>query len=192
MFRALYDWTLRMAGHRHAIRYMGAVSFAESSFFPIPPDVMLVPMVLARRDQAYWIATVCTVTSVLGGMLGYMIGYFLWESVGQSLASLYGMSAGIDEFRHKFAEYGAAIVLLKGLTPIPFKLVTIASGIAAFNFPLFVLCAVITRGARFFFLAWLLRRYGEPVQAFIEKRLTLVSWLFLAALVGGFALVALL
>jgi membrane protein YqaA with SNARE-associated domain len=192
MFRALYDWTLRMAGHRHAIPAMGAVSFAESSFFPIPPDVMLVPMVLARRDQAYFIALVCTVTSVLGGMLGYAIGYYLWESVGEALAQFYGMTEGIDDFRRKFAAWGAAIVLLKGLTPIPFKLVTIASGIAAFSFPLFVLCAIITRGARFFALAWLLKRYGEPVQAFIEKRLTLVSWLFLLALVGGFAAVALL
>lgn len=192
MFRKLYDWVLRMAGHRHAVRYMGAVSFAESSFFPIPPDVMVVPMVLARRDQAYWIATVCTVTSVLGGVLGYAIGYFLYDSLGQLLIRLYGMQEGIEEFRHWFATYGAAIVLLKGFTPIPFKLVTIASGFAAFNFPLFVLCAVITRGARFFLLAWALKRWGEPVQAFIEKRLTLVSWLFLIVLIGGFALVALL
>src|ERR1700741_4705449 len=155
MFRKLYDWTLRMAGHRHAVRYMGAVSFAESSFFPIPPDVMVVPMVLARRDQAWWIATVCTVTSVLGGMLGYAIGYFLYDSLGQLLIRLYGMQQGIEEFRHVFATWGAAIILLKGFTPIPFKLVTIASGFAAFNFPLFVLCAVVTRGARFFLLAWL-------------------------------------
>jgi membrane protein YqaA with SNARE-associated domain len=192
MFRALYDWTLRMAGHRHAIRYMGAVSFAESSFFPIPPDVMVVPMVLARRDQAYLIATVCTVMSVLGGMLGYAIGMFLRDTVGAWLINAYGMAEGIHEFETLFLTYGAAIILLKGLTPIPFKLVTIASGIAHFSFPLFVLCAVITRGARFFALAWVLKRYGEPVQAFIEKRLTLVSWLFLAALVGGFALIALL
>jgi len=192
MFRKLYDWTLRMAGHRHAVRYMGAVSFAESSFFPIPPDVMVVPMVLARRDQAYWIATVCTVTSVLGGMFGYAIGYFLYDSLGQMLIRLYGMQEGLEEFRHWFATYGAAIILLKGFTPIPFKLVTIASGFAAFNFPLFLLCALITRGARFFLLAWLLKRWGEPVQAFIEKRLTLVSWLFLIVLIGGFALVALL
>ena len=191
MFRKLYDWTLRMAGHRHAVRYMGAVSFAESSFFPIPPDVMVVPMVLARRDQAWWIATVCTVTSVLGGVLGYAIGYFLYDSLGQLLIRLYGMQQGIDEFRHFFATWGAAIILLKGFTPVPFKLVTIASGFAAFNFPLFLLCAVVTRGARFFLLAWLLKKWGEPVQAFIEKRLTLVGWLLLAAIIGGFALVTL-
>ena len=110
---------------------MAAVSFAESSFFPIPPDVMVVPMVLARREQACLIATVCTVSSVLGGMFGYAIGYFLYDSVGQWLIRLYGMEDGIEEFRQMFADYGAAIVLLKGLTPIPFKLVTIASGFAA-------------------------------------------------------------
>jgi membrane protein YqaA with SNARE-associated domain len=192
MFRKLYDWTLRMAGHRHAIRYMAAVSFAESSFFPIPPDVMLVPMVLARRDQAWLIATVCTLSSVLGGILGYAIGYFLYDSVGQWLMRVYGMSDGIEEFRRWYAEWGAAIILVKGLTPIPFKLVTIASGFAAFNFPLFVLCAAVTRGARFFVIAALLRRYGAPVQAFIEKRMSLVGWGFLALLAGGFALVALL
>ena len=189
MFRKLYDWTLRMAGHRHAVRYMGAVSFAESSFFPIPPDVMVVPMIIARRDQAWWIATVCTVTSVLGGMLGYAIGAFFWESFGPWLAHYIGLN---DEVRHYFVQYGVAIILLKGFTPIPFKLVTIASGLAGFNFPLFVLLALITRGARFFLLAWALRKWGEPVQAFIEKRLTLVSWLVLATLIGGFALVALL
>jgi len=189
MFRKLYDWTLRMAGHRHAIRYMGAVSFAESSFFPIPPDVMVVPMIIARRDQAYWIATVCTLTSVLGAMLGYAIGAFFWEAAGPWLAHYIGLT---DQVRHYFVEYGVAIILLKGFTPIPFKLVTIASGFAAFNFPLFFLCALLTRAARFFLLSWLLKRYGEPVQAFIEKRLTLVSWLFLAVLVGGFALVMLL
>ena len=192
MFRKLYDWTLRMAGHRHAVRYMGAVSFAESSFFPIPPDVMVVPMVLARRDQAYWIATVCTVTSVLGGMFGYAIGYFLYDSLGQMLIRLYGMQEGLEEFRHWFATYGAAIILLKGFTPIPFKLVTIASGFAGFNFPLFVLLALITRGARFFLIAFLLKRFGAPVQQFIERRMNLVGTVFLIVLIGGFAAVALL
>ena len=192
MFRALYDWTLRMAGHRHAIRYMAGVSFAESSFFPIPPDVMLVPMILARREQAWLIATVCTVSSVLGGVFGYAIGYFLYDSVGQWLMHVYGMSDGIEDFRRWYAEWGAWIILVKGLTPIPFKLVTIASGFAAFNFPIFVACALVTRGARFFLIAWLLKRYGAPVQAFVEKRMNLVGTLFLVALIGGFAVVALI
>jgi membrane protein YqaA with SNARE-associated domain len=192
MFRALYDWTLRLAAHRHADRWLAFISFCESSFFPIPPDVMVVPMVLARREQAYRIATICTISSVLGGMLGYAIGMFLYDSVGQWLIHVYGMADGIEGFRATYREWGAWIILIKGFTPIPFKLVTIASGIAAFSFPAFVAASIVTRAARFFLIAWLLRRYGAPMQAFIERRLTLVSWLFLALLVGGFAAVALL
>ena len=192
MFRALYDWTLRMASHRHATRGLAAISFAESSFFPIPPDVMLVPMVLARRDKAYWIATVCTVASVAGGVLGYAIGYYLAHSLGQWLASLYGMPDPIGVFRRWYSTYGAWLILIKGFTPIPFKLVTIASGIAHFNFGLFFICAVITRAGRFFLIAWLLKRYGAPMQAFIERRLTLVGWVTLGLLAGGFALATLL
>lgn len=192
MFRALYDWTLRLASHRHAIRSMAFISFCESSFFPIPPDVMVVPMVLARRDQAYLIAAVCTISSVLGGMVGYAIGMFLYDSVGQWLIRFYGMGEGIEAFRETYQKWGVWIILIKGFTPIPFKLVTIASGIAAFNFPVFVAAALVTRGARFFLIAWLLRRYGASMQEFIERRLTLVGWLFLAALVGGFAVVALI
>jgi membrane protein YqaA with SNARE-associated domain len=192
MFRRLYDWVLRMAHHRHAIPAMAGVSFAESSFFPIPPDVMLVPMVLARRDKAYLIAAVCTVSSVLGGMLGYYIGYALLETVGQWLIQLYHMEDKIGDFQKMYGEYGSWLILLKGLTPIPYKLVTIASGIAHFPFALFVILSIVTRGARFFIIAALLKRYGEPVQAFIEKRLGILGWLFLIALVGGFAVVALL
>ena len=188
MFRKLYDWTLRMAGHRHAIRYMGAVSFAESSFFPIPPDVMVVPMIIARRDQAYWIATVCTLTSVLGAMLGYAIGAFFWEAAGPWLAHYIGLT---DQVRHYFVEYGVAIILLKGFTPIPFKLVTIASGLAKFNFGIFVVTALITRGARFFLIAALINKFGAPIQDFIEKRLNLVATAFLVLLVAGFTVVTL-
>jgi membrane protein YqaA with SNARE-associated domain len=148
-------------------------------------------MILARRDQAWLIAGVCTVASVLGGIVGYGIGYFLYDSVGQWLINLYHLQEGTEEFRRWYAEWGAAIILAKGLTPIPFKLVTIMSGFAAFNFPLFVLAALVTRGARFFIIAALIKRFGEPIQEFIERRLTLVGLLFLAALAGGFALVAL-
>ena len=190
MFRRLYDWTLGLAGHRHAERSLAAIAFAESSFFPIPPDVMIVPMILARRDHAWRIATICTVASVAGGVVGYAIGYFLYDSVGQWLMRVYGMTEGIEQFRSWYDRWGAAIILLKGLTPIPFKLVTIASGFAAFNFPLFLAAAVVTRGARFFILAFLLRRFGEPVQAFIEKRLNYFAWGFLILLIGGFAAVA--
>ncbi|AJP72108.1 YqaA family protein [Sphingomonas hengshuiensis] len=190
MFRALYDWVLRMAHHRHALRTLAVVSFAESSFFPIPPDAMVIPMVIARRDQAFLIAGICTVFSVLGGMFGYAIGYFLLESVGAWVIELYHMQDKIGQFQTMYGEYGAAIILLKGLTPIPFKLVTIASGIAHFNFPLFVLLATITRGFRFFLIAALLKRFGAPVQAFIEERLNLFAWGFLILVVGGFVAVA--
>jgi len=192
MFRPMYDWVLRMAHHRHALRSLAVVSFAESSFFPIPPDVMVVPMVLARRDKAYTIAAVCTLASIIGGMFGYAIGYFLMESLGQWLIQLYHMESKIEALRHGYDQYGAAIILLKGLTPIPFKLVTIASGLFHFNFPLFVILATITRAARFFLIAALLKRFGEPMQAFIEKRLNLFAWGFLILLAGGFAAVALI
>ena len=191
MFRAMYDWVLRMAHHRHALRALAAVSFAESSFFPIPPDAMMVPMVIARRNQAYLIAAICTAASVVGGMFGYFIGMFLMESVGQWVVNLYHLQGKVDAYTAAYNEYGAWIILLKGLTPIPFKLVTIASGIAHFNFALFVILATITRGARFFIIAALLRRFGEPVQAFIEERLNLFAWGFLILLVAGFAAVAL-
>ena len=187
----MYDWVLRMAHHRHALRALAAVSFAESSFFPIPPDAMMVPMVIARRNQAYLIAAICTAASVVGGMFGYFIGMFLMESVGQWVVNLYHLQGKVDAYTAAYNEYGAWIILLKGLTPIPFKLVTIASGIAHFNFALFVILATITRGARFFIIAALLRRFGEPVQAFIEERLNLFAWGFLILLVAGFAAVAL-
>jgi len=190
VFRQLYDWTLRLAHHRHAVRSMAAVSFAESSFFPIPPDVILVPVVLANRARAYWIATVCTVASVLGGILGYLIGMFLWDSIGIWISQLYHLEGKMEDLRLLYAEWGAAVILIKGLTPIPFKLVTIASGVFAFDFPLFVLLSLITRGFRFFLIAFLLKRFGEPVQEFIEKRLNLIGWICLLALIGGFAVVA--
>ena len=192
MFRALYDWTLRLANHRHAVRSLAVVSFCESSFFPIPPDVVLVPVILQHRTRAYRIALICTIASVLGGALGYAIGYFLWDSVGRWLINLYGMQDKASQFHDWYARWGAAIILVKGLTPIPFKLVTIASGLAKFNFALFMLTAAITRGFRFFLIAFLLKKYGQPVQTFIERRLNLIGIAILVALVGGFAALALI
>jgi len=191
MFRRLYDWTVRLSHHRHAMPAMAAVSFTESSFFPIPPDVMIVPMILARRDEAWKIATICTIASVAGAMVGYAIGYWLYASVGAWLVSVYGMSEGIETFRAQFREWGTEIILIKGLTPIPFKLVTIAAGMAHLSFPAFLAAAVVTRSARFFFIAWLLKRYGAPMREFIERRMDLIGWLFLVVLAGGFALVVL-
>lgn len=191
MFRPLYNWTLRLAGHRHAMRSMAAISFAESSFFPIPPDVMIVPMMLARRDQIWRIAAVCTIASVVGGIFGYMIGYFLYDTLGQWLIGVYGLQKGATEFHDWYAKWGAAIILIKGLTPIPFKLVTIASGLAKFNIGIFILTAAITRGARFFLIAALINRFGAPIQEFVEKRLNLVGFAFLIVLIAGFAAVSL-
>ncbi len=165
---------------------MGVIAFAESSFFPIPPDVMLVPMVLANRRKAFTIATVCTICSVLGGLLGYAIGFYFFETIGAWVVKTYGLQTGLEKFRQGFDQYGIWIILIKGLTPIPYKLVTIASGAAHFDLFTFVWASIVTRGIRFFAVSALLWKFGEPIRAFIEKRLTLVTWLFLIALVGGF------
>jgi membrane protein YqaA with SNARE-associated domain len=188
MLRRMYEWTLNLAGHRHAVWALGGVSFAESSFFPIPPDVLLVPMVLANRERAYALAAWCTLTSVVGGVLGYAIGLFLYDSVGLWIMSLYGHVDAIDAFREAYNEWGAAIILLKGLTPIPYKIVTIASGFAGYDFFLFILLSAITRGARFFLVAFLLVRYGEPIQTFIERRLEVVTTVLLVVILGGFVI----
>lgn len=189
MFRNLYDWTMRQAGGKHAVPAMGVVSFAESSFFPIPPDVMLIPMVLARPERAWWIATVCTLSSVLGGVLGYAIGYFLFATLGQMIIDFYGLQAGFDAYRVMFAEYGLWIILVKGLTPIPYKLITIASGVFEFDFFVFMAASLVTRGVRFFGVSALLWKYGAPIREFIDKRLSILGYSFLALLVGGFAVV---
>jgi membrane protein YqaA with SNARE-associated domain len=190
MLRRLYDWCIGAAGKPHAAPIMGAVAFAESSFFPAPPDIMLIPMALARPDRAWFYATVCTLASVVGGMLGYFIGAELYGSVGAWLIALYGYGDKVEAFRQAYAQYGGWIILLKGFTPIPYKLVTIASGFAGFNFGWFVLLSVITRGARFFLEAALLRRYGAQARSIIEKRLGFWTTISLVAVVAGFVLVA--
>lgn len=186
MLFALYQWILRLAAHRLAGLWLAIVSFAESSFFPIPPDAMLVPMCLARPERAWRYAAICTVSSVLGGILGYAIGYFLFEAVAQPILAAYGHAEALQSFRGWFARWGAAVILIKGLTPIPFKIVTIGAGAAAFDPWMFLLTAAITRGARFFLLAGLLRRYGAPIRVFIEKRLTLITTVVAVAIIGGF------
>jgi len=184
--RGMYNWTMRNASGRHAWWTLGAVSFAESSFFPIPPDVMLVPMCLADRKRAFLLAAWCTLASVLGGIAGYAIGAFLYESVGMWLVSLYGHGDDLDAFRALYAEYGAWVILIKGATPIPYKLVTIASGFAGYSFAAFVALSVITRGIRFFLVAGLIYAFGEPVRNFIEKRLELVMLGALIVVILGF------
>jgi membrane protein YqaA with SNARE-associated domain len=181
MLRSLYDWCIGAAGKPHAAWILAAVSFVESSFFPVPPDIMLIPMALARPDRAWRFAALCTLASVAGGMLGYFIGAVLYDSVGLWLIRLYGYGDKVEAFRAAYAQYGAWIILLKGLTPIPYKLVTIASGFAGYNLGLFVLLSFITRGARFFAEAFLLKRYGPHARLIIEKRLGF--WVSISALV---------
>ena len=188
LLRRLYDWCIAASHKPHSLWTMGAVSFAESSFFPVPPDIMLIPMALARPERAYLLAGLCTVTSVAGGILGYAIGALLYDSVGGWLIQLYGYGNQVETFRDAYAAYGAWIILLKGLTPIPYKVVTITSGFADYNFGLFVLFSAITRGARFYLLAFLLHRYGAQAREIIEKRLGL--WVTLGAAVIVLGIVA--
>nr|WP_205598074.1 YqaA family protein [Caulobacter sp. 17J65-9] len=182
---------MKLAAGRHAPKALAAVSFAESSFFPIPPDVMLAPMILARPEKAYRYATICTIASVLGGCLGYAIGYFL-EPVGLWVLSLIGHADGLDKFKELYGQYGLWVILVKGLTPFPYKLVTIASGLAQFNFAVFVAASVVTRGARFFLAAWVLKRFGPQILEVVERRLYTVAAVVLALIVGGVLLVRLL
>ena len=186
MFERLYQWILKVAGHRHALWALAAVSFIESSFFPIPPDILLIPMVLAAPRRAFQIAAVCTLASVAGGYLGYAIGYFAFETVGQRVLEFYHAMDKYQALKASFAEWGAWIIILKGMTPIPYKLVTIASGALKFNLVAFTTASLISRSIRFFLIAALLWRFGEPIRAFIERRLMLLTTLFAVALVGGF------
>ena len=188
MLRRIYDWCIAAADKPYALWLMGAVSFAESSFFPVPPDVMLVPMSLARPGRAWVYALVCTITSVAGGVVGYAIGALLYDSIGQWLIQLYGYGDKVEAIRTSYAEYGAWIILLKGLTPIPYKIVTITSGFADYNLWLFILFSVIARGGRFFIVAIVLNRYGTWIRETIEKRLGLWVALGTGVLVIGFVI----
>jgi len=185
MLRRLYDWCIAAAGKPHATWLMGFVSFVESSFFPIPPDVMLIPMSIARPDKAYFYALVCTLTSVAGGVLGYFIGAVLYDSLGLWLIQLYGYGSKVDAFREAYVEWGAWIILLKGLTPIPYKIVTIASGFAGYNLLMFILLSIVARGGRFFLLAFLLHRYGPQARVMLEERLGFWVTIGAIVLVGG-------
>jgi membrane protein YqaA with SNARE-associated domain len=189
MLRRLYDWCIGAADKPHAVWILGFVSFAESSFFPVPPDVMLIPMSLAQPRKAWQFALVCTLTSVAGGVLGYAIGALLYDSIGGWIIQLYGYGNKMDAFRESYAEWGAMIILVKGLTPIPYKLVTISLGFAGYNLFLFIVLSIITRGARFFLLAFLLNRYGPQAREIIEKRLGFWVTIGAVGLVLGFVVV---
>jgi membrane protein YqaA with SNARE-associated domain len=186
VLKGLYDWTMRMAGHRRAMPALFAVSFAESSFFPIPPDVMVVPMVLADRTKAFWIAFVCTAGSVLGALAGYAIGALLFDTVGRPLVEFYGYGEAFEDFTGRYNEWGAWIVAGAALTPFPYKVITIASGVAGLDLWVFVISSILARGLRFFLEAALLWRFGPPIRDFIEGNLKLVTTAFFCLLIGGF------
>jgi membrane protein YqaA with SNARE-associated domain len=188
MLKRIYDWCIDTAHKPHALWILAAVAFAESSFFPVPPDVMLIPMSLAQPKRAWLFAGVCTIASVLGGLLGYAIGALLYDSVGQWVIHLYGLGGKVDAFRASYAEWGALIILGKGLTPIPYKLVTITSGFAGYNLGLFLLFSIIARGLRFFIVAILFNRYGEWIRVRLERHLGLWVALGAAVLVAGFVI----
>ena len=191
VLKKIYDWMLKLAGGRHAEKALAIVSFAEASFFPIPPDVMLVPMVLARPEKAWRTAAICSLASVLGGFLGYAIGYYV-QPLGHFILGLFGHPEGLAEFRCFFGKYGAAVILVKGLTPIPYKLVTIAAGLAQFSLILFFVCSAVTRTARFFAVAALVKKFGPEITEMMEKRFYLVSTIVLAIVVVGLIAVKLL
>ena len=189
MIRGLYDWTTRLAGHRYALIALAVISFLESSVFPIPPDILMIPMIIATPGRAFVIATVCLVAAVLGGLLGYYIGYGLFESVGRPVLEFYGKDAYFDGFRTRYNEWGAWAVLIAGVTPFPFKVITIMSGVTQLNLGVFVLSSIIARGLRFFVVAALLWKFGAPIRDFIEKRLGLMFTLIVIGIAGGFYVV---
>jgi membrane protein YqaA with SNARE-associated domain len=186
MLQPLYDWTMRLAGHRRALWALAAIAFVESSIFPIPPDVLLVPMILARRERAWLFAGVATVASVLGGMAGYAIGMGLYETVARPLLELYGYGPAFAEFQGRYEAHGGWIVFTAGTTPFPYKVITIASGVVGLALPTFIIASVLARGLRFFVEAALLWKFGPPIRDFIERRLALVVSLAVVLLVGGF------
>lgn len=186
MLRKLYDWVMQLAEHRHAQWALFGVSFTESSFFPLPPDVMMVPMILAERLKAWRYAIIATVGSVLGGLFGYYIGAAFYETIGIKIVEFYGLNDKLDVFFDNYKLYGAIIVFVAGFTPIPYKVFTIASGVVGLNLPVFLAASAVSRGARFLLVAGLLYFFGPPIRAFIEKYLGLLTILFTILLIGGF------
>ena len=186
MLQALYERILRLAAGPNALAALLAVSFVESSFFPIPPDILLIPIILARPRAAWRLAALCTLSSVAGGLLGYAIGYFLFDAIGRPILEFYNAMDRYETLKAGFQEWGVWIIILKGMTPIPYKLITIASGVVQFDLGLFVAASIVSRSLRFFLIAALLWWFGDPVREFIERRLMLVTSLFAVGLVGGF------
>ena len=187
LVKATYDYMLNLASRRNAMYFLFAVAFIESSFFPSPPDVMLIPMVLAAPAKAWRIAGIATAASVLGGAFGYAIGVFFFDLIARPILTFYGYMHQFDVFKDYYHEWGAWIVFGAGITPFPYKVITIASGVVHLDFAVFMLASVVARGMRFYLVAWLLKKYGEPMKDYIEKNLGMLSVLFLLLLLGGFA-----
>jgi membrane protein YqaA with SNARE-associated domain len=185
MLRRLYEWALSLVEKPHAIWVMGAISFADSSFLPLPPDFLLIPMTIAKPKRALTYAIVCTIASVAGAMLGYAIGAFLWDTLGHWLIWFYGLEGKVEAFRQLYAQWGAWVIIIKGFTPIPYKLVTIVSGFAGYNFAAFVALSILTRGARFLMIAMVLSRFGDQVRHALDRHLTVIVSAGLVALFGG-------
>jgi len=186
MLRRLYDWTMAQAATPHAMATLAVVAFIESSIFPIPPDVLIIPMVLAARERAWRIALVCTVASVIGGFAGYAIGLFLFDQVARPILAFYGYMDKFETFQALYNHWGAWIVFGAGVTPFPYKVITIASGLTALNPFVFAIASVLARGLRFFLVAGLLWKFGEPIRGFIEAHLGKLATLFFVLLIGGF------
>ncbi|OJX08819.1 MAG: cytochrome B [Caedibacter sp. 38-128] len=189
MLHKLYYWIMSFAGHRHALWVLTIVSFAESSFFPIPPDPLYMAMILGNREKAWSLAIICTLSSVIGGVLGYYIGYALFETFGMWIVEAYGLEERFVQLQHSFQKWGFWIVALKGLTPIPYKIVTITSGVAELNLSTFILASIVARGFRFFSLALLLWHFGPSIKNYIEKNLVLVTIGGMSVLILGFLVV---
>lgn len=189
MLKRLYNWTMSLAQSRHAVWILAFISFVEASIFPIPPDALMIPMIIAAPHRAYWIAAVTTVASVLGGVLGYFLGVYLYAEVGIPVLEFYGKTDAFDVFQTFYNKYGAVVLLFSGITPFPFKVTTILSGATDLNLVTFMGFTLIGRGLRFFVVAALLWKFGEPIRHFIEKRLGMVFTIALLLLLGGFFLV---
>jgi membrane protein YqaA with SNARE-associated domain len=188
MIRTLYDWTIRQAHSPQALWILAFVAFIESSVFPIPPDILMIPMILAAPRKAFVIAAVATVSSVLGGMFGYWIGAVFFDQIGLPVLEFYGKTENFETFRQNYNDWGAWAVLIAGVTPFPYKVVTILSGSTGLDLVVFTFASILARGLRFFIVAALLWKFGAPIRDFIERRLGLVFSLFMIALIGGFVL----
>jgi membrane protein YqaA with SNARE-associated domain len=186
MIRRLYDWTISLASSPRALWALAFVAFIESSVFPIPPDLLMIPMIVARPRMAFRIAAVATVASVLGGLAGYAIGWGLFESVGRPVLEFYGKDAYFGDFAAQYNQWGAWAVLIAGVTPFPYKVITILSGTTGLDIWVFMIASLVARGLRFFVVAALLWKFGAPIRDFIERRLGLMFTLFVAILLGGF------